>query len=103
MPVGAASQPYYREQIYRQLGYDSLEAYLVQAWEAGYRKRDPHNLIAMIDTWRRCDVSNTPKYQGDYHQALSSIQAPTLVMPATTDLYFTPEDCAAEGPINPQR
>ncbi len=97
----AASQAYYREQIYRQLGYDSLEEYLVQAWEAGYRKRDPHNLIAMLDTWLRCDVGDTPKYQGDYLKALSSIQARTCVMPATTDLYFTPEDCAAEAELIP--
>ncbi|MEM7796880.1 MAG: alpha/beta fold hydrolase [Cyanobacteria bacterium P01_D01_bin.71] len=98
----AASQPYYREQIYRQLGYDSLETYIVEAWEAGYRKRDPHNLVAMIDTWLRCDIGNTPRYQGDTHQALRSIQARTLVMPATTDLYFTPEDCAAEAQLIPQ-
>lgn len=98
----AASQPYYREQIYRQLGYDSLETYIEQAWEAGYRQRDPHNLIAMIDTWLRCDVGHTPRYQGDYKQALNSIQAQTLVMPAATDLYFTPDDCAAEAELIPQ-
>lgn len=97
----AASQPYYRAQIYRQLGYDSLEDYITQAWEAGYRKRDPHNLIAMIDTWLRCDVSHTPRYAGDLAQALGAIQARTLVMPATTDLYFPPEDCAAEAQLIP--
>ncbi|PSN10035.1 homoserine acetyltransferase [filamentous cyanobacterium CCP5] len=93
----AASQPYYKQQIYRQLGYDSLEAYLVNSWEAGYRKRDPHNLISMIDTWLRCDIGNTPVFGGDYGRAIAAIQAKTLVMPATTDLYFTPEDCAAEA------
>lgn len=51
----------------------------------------------MIDTWLWCDVSNTPYYHGDYDRALGSIQARTLVMPATTDLYFIPEDCAAEA------
>jgi hypothetical protein len=78
------------------LGYESLEDYLQRGWEAGYRKRDPHNLLAMIDTWLRCDVSNNSIYQGDYHRALSSIQAKTLVMPSTTDLYFTLEDCEVE-------
>lgn len=92
----AASQPYYREKIYQTLGYDSLAAYITQAWEAGYRKRDPHNLIAMIDTWLRCDVGETPVYR-EASQALAAIQARTLVMPATTDLYFTPEDCEAEA------
>jgi len=93
----AASPAYYREQPYRQFGYNSLEDYLLRGWEANYRKRDPHDLLAMIDTWLRCDVGNTPQFQGDYAQALQSIQAQTIVMPATTDLYFTPEDCAAEA------
>ncbi len=97
----AASQAYYREGIYYQLGYESLDDYLWRAWEMNYRKRDPRNLIAMLDTWLRCDVGNNPFYQGDYERAMQSIQAKTLVMPATTDLYFTPEDCAAEAKLIP--
>lgn len=97
----AASQPYYRQQVYRSLGYESLAEYLLKGWEASYRKRDPHNLLAMIDTWTQCDVSNNDTYQGDYERALQSIQAQTLVMPATTDLYFTPEDCLAEAKLIP--
>lgn len=97
----AASQAFYRKGLYYQLGYDSLEDYLLRFWEANYRKRDPHNLLTMIDTWLRCDVSNNPTYQRDYKRALSSIKAKTLVMPATTDLYFTPEDCAIEAAIIP--
>ncbi|MGG6296674.1 alpha/beta fold hydrolase [Leptolyngbya sp. AN02str] len=98
----AASQAFYREGLYYPLGYESLEDYLLQGWEAGYRKRDPHNLLAMIDTWLRCDVSNNPRFEGDYERAMSSIQAPVFVMPATTDLYFTPEDCEAESRLIPR-
>ncbi|AFY62411.1 alpha/beta fold hydrolase [Synechococcus sp. PCC 6312] len=97
----AASQAFYRQGLYYQLGYESLEDYLERAWEASYRKRDPHNLITMLDTWLRCDVSDNPIFKGDYEQALKSISATTLVMPATTDLYFTPEDCAAEANLIP--
>ncbi|MGK7937834.1 MAG: alpha/beta fold hydrolase [Xenococcaceae cyanobacterium] len=95
----AASQAYYREGLYYQFGYNSLEDYLLRGWEANYRKRNPHNLLAMIDTWLCCDVSNNPIYQGDYHKALKSITAKTLVMPGTTDLYFTPEDCKLEADL----
>jgi homoserine O-acetyltransferase/O-succinyltransferase len=95
----AASQAYYREKPYLAWGYESLEDYLVKSWEAGYRKRDPHDLLAMIETWLRCDVSDNPLYQGDYLQAMAAITAKTLVMPATTDLYFTPEDCEAEAQL----
>ena len=97
----AASQAYYRKGLYYQFGYDSLEDYLIRGWEANYRKRDPHNLLAMIDTWLHCDVSNNPIYEGNYEQALKSITAKTLVMPATTDLYFTPNDCQAEAELIP--
>ncbi|MGI0490461.1 alpha/beta fold hydrolase [Alkalinema pantanalense CENA528] len=97
----AASQAFYRDRLYLPLGYSSLEDYLLRGWEAGYRKRDPRNLIAMIDTWLRCDVSDNPLYHGDYLAALAAIQAKTLVMPGTTDLYFTPEDCHAEANLIP--
>lgn len=93
----AASPAYYRAKPYLQWGYDSLDDYLLRSWEAGYRRRDPHNLLAMIDTWLHCDVADNPLYQGDYEQAISSITAKTLVMPATTDLYFPPADCQAEA------
>ena len=55
----------------------------------------------MIDTWLRSDLSDNPTYRGDYGQALRSIRARTLVMPSTTDLYFTPEDCEAEAALIP--
>ncbi|NJM97294.1 MAG: alpha/beta fold hydrolase [Phormidesmis sp. RL_2_1] len=95
----AASQAYYRAKPYLAWGYTSLEDYLLRSWEAGYRRRDPHNLLAMIETWLRCDVGDNPVYGGDYQQALGSITARTLVMPATTDLYFTPADCKAEAQL----
>ncbi|WP_341531626.1 alpha/beta fold hydrolase (plasmid) [Nostoc sp. UHCC 0302] len=98
----AASQAFYRQGIYYKLGYTSLEDYLLRAWESNYKKRDPHNLLAMIDTWLHCDVSDNSIYQGDYKKAMGAIKAKTLVMPSTTDLYFTPEDCAAEAALIPQ-
>jgi homoserine O-acetyltransferase/O-succinyltransferase len=97
----AASQAYYRERIYTRLGYDSLEDYLLKAWEANYRRRDPHNLLGAIDTWLHCDVSNNPTFLGNYTRALKAIVAKTLIMPSTTDLYFTPEDCQAEADLIP--
>ena len=93
----AASQAFYREQLYLKLGYQSLDDYLWRGWEQSYRKRDPHNLLAMLDTWLRCDISDNPTYQGDLDRALAAIQAQTLVMPSQTDLYFPPADCAAEA------
>ncbi|MEN9214778.1 MAG: alpha/beta fold hydrolase [Gloeomargarita sp. DG02_3_bins_56] len=97
----AVSQAFYRAEVYRQLGYESLADYLERGWERNYRRRDPRDLLAMIDTWLHCDVGQNPLYQGDYRRALQAIQAKTLVMPATTDLYFPVADCAAEAALIP--
>jgi len=93
----AASQAFYRAELYRTLGYDDLEDYLLRGWEANYRRRDPLDLLAMLRTWMASDVSDNPRHGGDLGKALGSIRARTLVMPSATDLYFTPEDCAADA------
>jgi homoserine O-acetyltransferase/O-succinyltransferase len=93
----AASQAFYREKLYLPLGYASLEDYLERGWEAGYRKRDPRNLMAMIETWMRCDVGEIPGELGLASDPLARIRAKTLVVASATDLYFTPADCQAEA------
>ncbi|MFL5306922.1 MAG: alpha/beta fold hydrolase [Polyangia bacterium] len=97
----AASQAFYREGLHRRLGYADLEDYLVRAWEASYRRRDPADLLAMLRTWMASDVSVGPRHRGDLARALGSIRAKTLVMPGSHDLYFTPEDCAADAAAIP--
>ena len=97
----AASQAFYRRGLYRQLGYADLNDYLVRSWEASYRRRHPADLLAMLDTWIACDVSATPRHRGDLAAALGSIRARVLVMPSATDLYFTPDDCAADAAAIP--
>jgi homoserine O-acetyltransferase len=98
----AASPAFYQAKLYEQFGYNSLEDYLQRGWEDGYRKRDPHNLIAMIDTWLRSDLSDNPIYQRDYAAAMANIQAKTLVISSQSDLYFTPSDCEREASMIPQ-
>jgi homoserine O-acetyltransferase/O-succinyltransferase len=93
----AASQAFYRAELYRTLGYSDLEDYLLRAWEANYRRRDALDLLAMLRTWMASDVSDNPRHGGDLARALGSIRARTLVMASATDLYFTPEDCAADA------
>jgi homoserine O-acetyltransferase len=97
----AASQAFYRRRLYRELGYENLDDYLVRSWEASYRRRQPADLLAMLDTWIACDVSATPRHGRDLAAALGSIRARVLVMPSATDLYFTPEDCAADAAAIP--
>jgi homoserine O-acetyltransferase len=87
------SQAFYWQQVYRQLGYTSLEDFLVGFWEGFFLDdRDANNLLTMLWTWQKADVGLTPGFDGDTEKALKSIKAKALVMPAEKDLYFPPED-----------
>lgn len=97
----AMSQAFYRADGHLALGYSSLEEFLVRDWEASFLRRDAANLLSMIETWIRSDISNNNIYHGDLKAALGAIQARTLIMPGQTDLYFTPEDALAESRLIP--
>jgi homoserine O-acetyltransferase len=90
------SQAFYREHVYLQVGYTSLEDYIVRGWEDGFAAQDANDLLAMAWTWQHADVGATPGCDGSFERALASITARTLVMPGATDLYFPPEDSAYE-------
>ncbi|WP_102109930.1 alpha/beta fold hydrolase [Oceaniglobus roseus] len=88
----AMSQAWYRQRLYEKDGYASLEDYLVRFWEANFLRRNPHDLLASIETWMASDISDNPLFGGDLDRALGAITAKSIVMPSRTDLYFTPED-----------
>ena len=86
------SQPFYQQELWRTLGYGSLEDFLVGFWEGFFLKRDPNNMLCMLWTWQNADISNNPVFEGDFKKALGAITAKALVMPGAMDLYFPPED-----------
>ena len=88
----AASQAFYREEIYLKVGYSSLEDYLIEFWEGRRLDSDANDLLAMLWSWQNADISDNPLYGGDFEKALGSIMARAIVMPGKTDLYFPPED-----------
>jgi homoserine O-acetyltransferase len=92
----ALSQTWYRQERWRELGYATLEDFLVRYWEFIYTTRDANNLIAMIRTWQACDVGANAVHRGHFEAAMSAISANAVLMPGRTDLYFPPEDSAAE-------
>ena len=95
------SQAFYREEIYRQLGFSSIEDYLVNAWEGRFLQLDANDILAMIETWQSGDISNNLRYNGDFELALGTISAKALVMPSQTDQYFPPEDSEIEVGLMP--
>jgi homoserine O-acetyltransferase len=91
------SQSFYREQLdMKAVGAPSLEGFLTGTMEEAFIGQDANDLLAMLATWQRADISDNPLFGGDFDSALAAITARALVMPAQTDLYFPPEDNAAE-------
>ena len=86
------SQAFYRQKVYLQMGYSSLEDFLVAFWEGFFLRKDANNLLAMLWTWQNGNIGNTPGFEGNFERALAAIKAEATVMPGETDLYFPPED-----------
>ena len=87
------SQAFYWDQVYKEMGYSTLEDFLVAFWEGFFLdRRDPNNLLTMLWTWQNGDIGLTPGFDGDHIAALKSIKAKTVSLPAEKDLYFPPED-----------
>ena len=86
------SQPFYKQELWRKLGFSSLENFLTDFWEAFFLKRDHRNLLALVWTWQNADISNNPQFNKDLGAALKSIKAKTLLLCPERDLYFPPDD-----------
>ncbi len=96
----AYSQRFFRDGLYRTLGFESIDA-LVAHWEADHLAQHAHDLLAMLDTWQHADIGAAPPYAtnklANTSAALAAIRARTILMPSTTDLYFTAEDAARDA------
>jgi homoserine O-acetyltransferase len=86
------SQAFYWDSLYTEMGYSSLEDFLVGFWEGFFLERDANNLLTMLWTWQNGDIGRADGFDGSLEKALASIQARAIVMPAEKDLYFPPED-----------
>src|SRR5579883_2190556 len=95
------SQDFYREELWRKIGYSSLEDFLIANWEGSFGRRDANDLLAMLWTWQHADISANELYRGDLKKALGAIRARALVMPSETDLYFRVEDNRREVALMP--
>jgi homoserine O-acetyltransferase/O-succinyltransferase len=97
----AMSQAFYRDELWRGAGYSSVEDFLVRNWEGNFLRRDAADLLSMVETWMQSDVSDNAIYKGDLKAALGAISARSLIMPSTTDLYFTVDHGEAETKLMP--
>ncbi|MFE6798340.1 alpha/beta fold hydrolase [Paenibacillus chitinolyticus] len=95
------SEAFYREGLYREMGFDSLADFIVGVWENSFMQMDPHNVLAMLWTGQHSDISANPDYNGDFDKALKSIKAHACVMPGSTDLFCPADDNEYEAKLMP--
>ncbi|MFT7213864.1 MAG: homoserine O-acetyltransferase [Granulosicoccus sp.] len=85
------SQTFFREEVFKQMGMSSIED-VVNLAEGYFMRRDANDLLGMIWTWQHADISQNQKYDGNFVEALAAINAKAIIMPGSTDLYFTVAD-----------
>jgi homoserine O-acetyltransferase/O-succinyltransferase len=78
-----------------------VEDFLVRNWEGNFLRRDAADLLSMLETWMQSDVSDNAIYKGDLKAALGAISARSVIMPSTTDAYFTVDHGEAETRLMP--
>ena len=87
----AASQPFFHAIS------EPVEEHVRQQWLPHYQRHDPRDLIAMLDTWLAHDVADG----GELDTALGRVRARTAVVAGSHDLYFPPDDLAADAAAIP--
>ncbi|MCC8938383.1 alpha/beta fold hydrolase [Bradyrhizobium sp. Arg68] len=88
----AMSHEFYREEVWREAGFTSLEEYLAGSWDTTFARRDANDLLAQIAIWQAGDISRCDEFGGDFDRALAAIRAHVLLMPGRTDRYFDIRD-----------
>ncbi len=88
----AFSQTFYREELFKKIGFNTVEDLLLN-WEKDHVDNwDANDLLTKLQTWQANDISAGPFYKNDIIKALKSIKANTIIIPCNQDLYFRPED-----------
>jgi len=81
----------FKQELWRDLGFSSLEDFYVGFTQGYFLPMDPNNLLCLAWKWQRGDVSRITG--GDLEAALSRITAKMFVMPIDADMFFPPQDC----------
>jgi homoserine O-acetyltransferase len=93
------SNRFWTEEHWRGLGFSSPEDFRIGFLEGYFSPMDANDLLCQAWKWQHGDVSRHAG--GDLGAALGRITARTTVLPISTDLFFPPEDCAAEQALIP--
>jgi len=82
-----------------QLGFTSLDDFVVNFMFGYFMPMDPNDLLCMAWKWQHGDVSRHTG--GDLAAALGRIKAKMYVLPMSHDMIFPPADCERECKLVP--
>ncbi|WP_022888143.1 alpha/beta fold hydrolase [Agromyces italicus] len=92
------SREFYQEERWRTiLGMSSPDDFINGVMKAYFEPMDPNALLTQIWKWQRADVSRHTG--GDLAAALQRIQAKTMIMPISHDLFFPPNEMEADAAL----
>jgi homoserine O-acetyltransferase len=83
----AYSAAFYRGELYKNLGFKSLDDFLAR-WEDDHDAYHMQDLLAMLWTWQNTTFAP---------EKLNAITARTIVMPCDSDMYFTVDEARMEA------
>ena len=90
-----ATSAMYRDEVWRELGFTSLQGFVQGFLQAYFGPMDPNDLLTQAAKWRGSDVA--ADHGGDVAAALGRITARTIDVAFTGDLFFPPEDIKADA------
>ena len=89
-----------KQKKWRDLGFNSVDDFVVGFLEDYFLPMDPNNLMTLAWKWQHADVSRMT--EGDLKAALNQIKATVFVMPIDEDMFFPPRDCEYEANMIPK-
>ncbi|MGI6879228.1 alpha/beta fold hydrolase [Microbacterium sp. gxy059] len=81
----AYSEQFFAERIYEQFGYADA-GHVLAEWGRDHQRMHAGDLLASLRMWRQADIGAA---RGGTERALAGLDARTILMPSTTDRYFT--------------
>ena len=85
---------FYKQEQWRRVGFDSMQAMLDGFWEGWFQSMDPNALLVQAKKWKTGDSS--AHTNGDLATALKKIKAKTYVIAFEEDMFVPVSDCELE-------
>ncbi len=91
--MGASSE-FYKQEVWRKLGFSSKEECMENFWTAWFKPMDPNALLCMANKWKLGDSSRHAN--GELPKALERITAKMYIIAFEMDMFVPPADAAYE-------